>query len=126
MTMPVLMIVFLSLFQTLASLPSAQGKEKLEVYRLYDGPQRPPAEIAVLRAGKRWRSLYLLSVDGRKPLDGEKSYGKGFSIELLPGPHVLEVEVISSIPAHRSAKLVVPLRFTVEAGHQYVIAGGEI
>jgi hypothetical protein len=74
-------------------MPSVVGA-KPAVYRLYDGSPRPAAEVVVLRGAESGWDL--VAVDGMKA-PGGKRFGAGwnseFTIELLPGPHTLEVNV---------------------------------
>lgn len=94
------------------------------MHRFYEGPPKPAAEIAVLRGDH----FNLVSVDGQRPPRG-KYFGSGwsdkFSIELLPGSHVLEADVVTRGFAGRDS-LTVSLPFLTEAGHVYEIEGGEI
>jgi hypothetical protein len=109
---------------TVALSASAQAKPR--IHRLYDGPQKPAAEIAILHTTEAAPSFGLLTVDGKKPADG-KYYGSGwdnkFLIEMLPGTHAFEIAV-RRMAGHWSLTGVIS--FSAEAGHEYEIDAREI
>jgi hypothetical protein len=80
---------------------------------LYDGPQRPETQIALLPWDEAQEDIHLTRVDNRR-ISGSKP-----TVELLPGYHTLEV-VYTPDKAVRSYP--VQLRFRAEAGHSYVFS----
>jgi hypothetical protein len=120
---PFIAVIVLSL--AVGSPTSSQAKTR--THRLYEGPPRPAAEIAILHTPtKKDASFGLLTVDSKKPAS-HKYYGSGwdnsFSIELLPGLHVLEIAVRRAFGHWSTAGQIT---FMFQAGHEYEIDVWEI
>jgi hypothetical protein len=100
-------------------------------YRLYEGPQRPLAEVVILDSEKATLNHYpgirLHSIDGvpgpRPKAFGYSSPGDGtFHIELLPGPHTLSVgfyKLEAGFNINSTTDIVLP--FDGQTGHRYIL-----
>jgi hypothetical protein len=88
----------------------------------YDGPRRPPAEVALVDEEMRREgfdiigrgSTDILELDGR-PVDPP------YTLELLPGQHVLLVDADWEEPSAAGVRGQARPQFTAEAGHHYIV-----
>jgi hypothetical protein len=80
---------------------------------LYDGPQRPETQIALLPWDEAHEDIHITRIDNRR-ISGSKP-----TIELLPGYHTLEIVYT---PAKAVRSYPVQIRFRAEAGHSYVFS----
>lgn len=82
---------------------------------VYDGPSRPDKETATLKS----EGTLVVSIDGKTvPYSG----GSFASFKVLPGPHVVEVE-LNDVLRHRISHKPLQARFNAEAGKVYVTRG---
>ena len=88
-------------------------------YKLYPGPERPPAEIAIVRMGDAMAARF----DGR-PV----SRADWREVQLLPGPHDIEwyTEFVASVMVAPAGFIPgsAAERLTLEPGHTYVLRAG--
>jgi hypothetical protein len=83
--------------------------------RAYDGPRRPPAEIATLGAAPLPGFQISLRAIDSKPLRWSQD-----RIELLPGTYEITAHVLVS-NWRKQLEFVHELTLTVEAGHAYLM-----
>ena len=109
----------------------ASCTRSMQTYRLYEGPQRPNAETAILIC--EGETIQLNSVNGQKSPDGKNTFGK-VTAEILPGDYQLTVSF-----SGKSIKMAdggnyyyhifyqhdsledVNITMKVEAGHTYLL-----
>jgi hypothetical protein len=89
--------------------------------RVYEGPARTSAEVAVVHDDRRFyplitRNVHVVSVDG------EEHFRWSFKIEMLPGTHTLGIRFTDYMfGIARWAKSLCFIKFNAEAGHEYQI-----
>ena len=92
------------------------------VYKLYEGPNLQPNEIAVLKNSPGWSglSVYVDSIDGITRSNDE-FYGSmwdgSFRVELLPGEHTVSVRYTSDYYSVQNKDIT----FHAEAGKIYTV-----
>ena len=96
------------------------------IARHYDGPQRPPGELAFIEF-KGDRGVYIESFDGQKP---RNTRGPLKRIECLPGPHSILLRSFTSYATPGGGSVmqvttvkgpVLRLEFEAVAGGRYVV-----